>query len=125
LEYLEELLAIKQIELVIQLDVRVVISIHPLLADILINNLLINAMRHNFNHGKIIVSSTINEITFSNTGNPLIIDQTKLFKRFVKYSNSEESTGIGLALVDEICKSNHLRLKYSYLDQLHCFTLSC
>ena len=46
LEYLEELLALKQIELHIQLDVPVVISIHPLLADILINNLLINAMRH-------------------------------------------------------------------------------
>jgi len=125
LEFLEELLAIKQIELNVQLDVHVVISIHPLLADILINNLLINAMRHNFNHGKIIISSGVNQITFSNTGNPLIVDQTKLFKRFVKYSNSEESTGIGLALVDEICKSNHIQLKYSYLDQLHCFTLSC
>jgi len=125
LEYLEELLALKQIELHIQLDVPVVISIHPLLADILINNLLINAMRHNFNCGKIIITSDINKITFSNTGNPLIIDQTKIFKRFVKYSNSEESTGIGLALVDEICKSNHLQLKYSYLDNFHCFTLIC
>lgn len=125
LEYLEELFAIKQIELFIQLDAQVIISIHPLLADILINNLLINAMRHNLNNGKIIISSGINQITFSNTGNPLIIDQTRLFKRFVKYSSSEESTGIGLALVDEICKSNHLQLNYSYLNQLHSFTLSC
>lgn len=125
LEYLEELFALKQIELSVKLVIPVTISIHPLLADILINNLLSNAMKHNFNHGKIFISSGINEITFSNTGNPLTIDPTKLFKRFVKYNVSEESTGLGLAIADEICRSNHLKLNYTYLNDFHHFTLSC
>jgi len=124
LEYLEELFALKQIELSVQFDVPVIISIHPLLADILINNLLSNALKHNFNHGKIFISSGINTITFANSGNPLAIDPTKLFKRFVKYSDSEESTGLGLAIAAEICKVNRLQLNYTYLNDLHCFTLS-
>lgn len=123
LEYLEELFALKQIELSVKLDVPVINTIHPLLADILINNLLSNALKHNFNHGKIFISSGINEITFSNTGNPLTIDPTKLFKRFVKYNVSEESTGLGLAIADEICRSNHLQLNYTYLNDLHSFKL--
>ncbi|MCX6238608.1 MAG: HAMP domain-containing sensor histidine kinase [Bacteroidia bacterium] len=125
LEYLEELFALKQIEISVQLNVPVIISIHPMLADILINNLLNNTLKHNFNHGKIIISSGINEITFSNTGKPLTIDPSKLFRRFVKNNNSEESTGLGLAIADEICRANHLRLNYTYLNDLHSFILSC
>jgi len=125
LEYLEELFALKQIELSVQLDVPVIFTIHPILADILINNLLSNALKHNFNQGKIIISSGNNKITFSNTGNQQAIDPAKLFKRFVKYSVQEESTGLGLAIADEICRSNHLQLNYTYLNDLHHFTLSC
>ena len=124
LEYLEELFVLKHIELSVQLDNPVSISINQMLADILINNLLSNALKHNLNYGKIFISSGINEITFSNSGNPLAIDPTKLFKRFVKYSVQEESTGLGLAIADEICRSNHLQLNYTYLNDLHCFTLS-
>ena len=124
LEYLEELFALKNIELSVQLELPVTISINPMLADILINNLLSNALKHNFNQGKIFISSGINEITFSNTGKPMTIDATKLFRRFVKYSASEESTGLGLAIADEICRSGHLRLNYTYLNDLHSFTLS-
>jgi len=115
---------LKQIELSVQLDVPVIFTIHPILADILINNLLSNALKHNFNQGKIIISSGNNKITFSNTGNQQAIDPAKLFKRFVKYSVQEESTGLGLAIADEICRSNHLQLNYTYLNDLHSFLLS-
>jgi signal transduction histidine kinase len=125
LEYLEELFALKQIALSVKLDIPVIVPIHPILADILVNNLLSNALKHNCNHGEIIISSGNNEITISNTGNPLAIDPEKVFKRFVKYSASEESTGLGLAIADEICRSGHLRLSYAYHDHLHCFTLRC
>jgi len=125
LEYLEELFELKEIELSVKLDVPVIFPIHPLLADILVNNILSNALKHNINHGKIIISSRINEITFSNTGNLLAIEPGKIFKRFVKYSASTESTGLGLAIADEICRSSHLRLSYAYHNYLHCFTLVC
>ena len=124
LEYLEELFALKQIELSVRLDTPVTVLMHPILADILINNLLSNALKHNFNNGKIVISSEKNNISFLNTGNPLNINPEKLFKRFVKSSSSDESTGLGLAIANEICRSNNLRLNYTYLKDYHHFTLT-
>jgi len=108
----------------VRLDAPFIVSIHPILAEILVNNLLSNALRHNFNHGRIIISSENNEIRFPNTGNPTAVDPLKIFKRFVKRSTSIESNGLGLAIADEICWSHHLLLTYTYHNQLHCFTLS-
>lgn len=125
LEYLEELFALKKIELSVNLDIPVIITIHPMLADILVNNLLGNALKHNYIQGKLFISSENNKITFSNTGKPLTIDPSKLFKRFVKNNPTEESTGLGLAIADEICRANRLKLNYNYQNDLHNFTLSC
>jgi len=98
--------------------------IHPVLADILINNLLSNALKHNIKFGKIVITSGINEITFCNSGNPLTTEPSKIFQRFVKNGDSEDSTGLGLAIAHEICKNSQLRLSYSYTDSFHCFTLN-
>jgi signal transduction histidine kinase len=124
LDYLEELLDSKEIELSMNLTVPFVVVIHPVLADILINNLLGNALRHNLLHGKIIVSTGTNEIIFSNTGSDIALDPQKIFKRFVKRSNSEESNGLGLAIATEICRSHQLSLNYTYSEPFHIFTLS-
>ena len=118
LEYIEELIALKEIELSVQLDRPVTVAIHPVLADILINNLLSNALKHNFKSGKIIITSGVNVITFCNSGNPLTNDPSKIFQRFVKNSDSEDSTGLGLAIAHEICKNYHLQLDYSYADSI-------
>ncbi len=124
LAYLEELIDLKKIKLSIDLSVPFIVSIHPMLADILLSNLLSNALRHNCSHGKIIITSGNNEIFFSNTGDPLTIDPLKIFKRFVKQSTSEASNGLGLAIAEEICKLNALSLDYTYQNHLHCFVLS-
>jgi len=124
ISYVEELFELKHIDLSFNLDIPVVISIHPTLAEILVNNLISNALNHNTNPGRFIISSQKDEIVFSNTGNEGALDSSKIFKRFVKGSKSEQSNGLGLAIVNEICVANHLKLEYSWHDQLHCFTLS-
>ena len=124
LEYIEELISLKKIELSVRLDKPVTVVIHPVLADILINNLLSNALKHNIKFGKIVITSGINEITFCNSGNPLTTEPSKIFQRFVKNGDSEDSTGLGLAIAHEICKNSQLRLSYSYTDSFHCFTLN-
>ncbi len=118
-EYLEELFAMKQIEVDLYLEKQVIFTINPLLAEILINNLLSNALRHNVEKGKIIISSDNQEFTISNTGKTTELDVTKLFQRFSKLSASTDSNGLGLAIASEICKNNHLELKYSYSDEMH------
>jgi signal transduction histidine kinase len=119
IEYLEELFALKQIEVAVHLEKQVVFTINPLLAEILINNLLSNALRHNIEKGKIFISSGNQEIHISNTGKQCEIDASKLFQRFAKLTSSSESNGLGLAIAFEICKTNHLRLDYSYSNDMH------
>jgi len=122
--YLEELLDLKGVELSQDLVTPFVVSIQPMLADILVNNLLGNALRHNLHQGKIQIVSGSNEIRFCNTGNQSALDSQKLFKRFVKRSGSDESNGLGLAIAAEICTSHHLLLNYTYSDPYHIFILN-
>ena len=124
LAYLEELIDLRHINLSLDLTAPFILSIHPMLADILINNLLSNALKHNCSHGEIIITSGNTEIIFSNTGDPLTIDPLKIFERFVKQSTSEASSGLGLAIAKEICRLNELSLDYTYQNHLHCFVLS-
>lgn len=124
LELIEELLMLKQIEVTSELNTPLVFNINPVLAEILINNLLNNALKHNVENGNISIIATSNELTFCNSGNPLTIDSEKLFQRFVKNTSSSESTGLGLAIVSEICKLNEISLEYNYAEGQHSIKLS-
>lgn len=123
LEYLEELFALKQIELTVHLEKHVIFNMNPLLADVLINNLLSNALRHNKEKGKIIVSAENQEITISNTSEQTKMDCSRLFRRFSKQATTSESNGLGLAIAFEICKANQLELTYQYLGEMHHFII--
>jgi len=123
LEYLEELFAMKQIEVTVHLDNQVTFTLNPLLADILINNLLSNALRHNKAKGKIIVSSENQEITISNTSEQTEMDVSRMFRRFAKQATSSESNGLGLAIAHEICNNYNLELIYRYLSGMHRMTI--
>ena len=122
-EYLQELFDLKKVEVKLHLEDVVTISIHPMLADVLVNNLLSNAMKHNFENGRIIITAHQGALTFSNTGRCEAIDVDMLFKRFAKQSVSGESNGLGLSIADEICKTNHLQLNYYYQNEMHHFSL--
>jgi len=123
LDYLGELFDLKEIKPSADLKSPFIIRMHPVLADILVNNLLSNALNHNFAGGKIVVTSGFNEMVVSNTGSPQPLDAQKIFRRFAKGSNSMHSNGLGLAIAKEICQSNHLELSYGYLNNCHCFTV--
>jgi hypothetical protein len=122
-EYLEELFALKQIELTVLLETKVTFNMNSLLADILINNLLSNALRHNIEKGKIIVLSENQKITISNTGKEDEIDVSRLFRRFAKQTTASGSNGLGLAIAYEICKNHNLELDYRYSNKMHCMTI--
>jgi signal transduction histidine kinase len=124
LELIEELLVLKRIEVTIELNTQLVFNTNPMLAEILINNLLNNALKHNVENGNISIIATSNELMFCNSGKPLTIDSEKLFQRFVKNTSSSESTGLGLAIVSEICKLNEISLEYNYAEGQHCIKLS-
>jgi|WetSurMetagenome_2_1015567.scaffolds.fasta_scaffold01210_6 signal transduction histidine kinase len=120
----EDMLSLRQISITLNLDTPFQIRINPYLADILINNLLSNAIRHNVDNGKILIDSFGDKIVFSNTGKSLDIEPEKIFQRFVKQKQINESNGLGLSIAYEICKNSNLELEYNNQNALHNFILS-
>jgi len=98
--------------------------IHPALAEILVNNLLTNAIRHNVVKGRIIVTLRERMLSVKNTGKPLNANPEQLFERFRKESTLSASLGLGLALVKTISEVNGQNLKYEIDDEWHILTVS-
>ncbi|MEO7444866.1 MAG: HAMP domain-containing sensor histidine kinase, partial [Ferruginibacter sp.] len=76
---------------------------NPVMIEMLISNLLVNAIRHNIKNGLIKISFVNNLFTISNSGKPGALDKSKLFQRFQKQAAMGESLGLGLALAHQIC----------------------
>ena len=124
IDHLKELFDLKGIMIMFQINDRVVFTMNPSLAEILINNLLGNALRHNVENGRIVVASDHKEISISNSGIDHEIDSARLFQRFAKNSASSESNGLGLSIAQEICKLSRLKMTYHFSDELHHFVIS-
>lgn len=118
----EDLLQIKAIEVIKEKIDPLEIMMNPVLADILIENLINNAIKHNIVDGKIIINVRSNGITIANTGNELTIDTSLLFQRFSK-ANSQ-SFGLGLSIVKEICNQNNIEISYEYIKEKHWHTMT-
>jgi signal transduction histidine kinase len=97
---------------------RLQLPINGYLADILLNNLLTNAIRHNQDGGQLDISLQERQLRVSNSGPALGFDPNMIFDRFTKGAHST-GTGLGLAIVRQICDNYHFGLEYSYTDDLH------
>jgi signal transduction histidine kinase len=92
----------------------------PYLAEILLSNLVSNAIRHNYSGGEIIIALSDQELVIKNTGEDEALNDEKIFTRFHKASGSEGS-GLGLTISKEICTSFGLSLNYYFRDRHHTF----
>lgn len=95
-----------------------------LLVDVLLNNLLGNAVRHNVRGGQLGVFLSSGKLEIENSGEPLEISPDVLFERFRKESKSADSLGLGLAIVREICDKYGCGLQYHHHEGIHRLTLS-
>ncbi len=89
------------------------------LIEITIANLVQNAIRHNIENGFIEISQKSRTLKISNPGKPLTIPKSALFKRFKRDSDIEESLGLGLSIVQRICKLYHIDIDYLYEGGIH------
>ncbi len=85
------------------------------LAEILANNLLKNAIKHNLKNGYITVKLSPGELIIENSGTPYKGDSGELFQRFAKGESG--TTGIGLSIVKQICDIYHFRISYAISEQ--------
>ncbi|MDH6253747.1 signal transduction histidine kinase [Chryseobacterium sp. H1D6B] len=90
------------------------------LTETLINNLLINAVKHTPPSGTANVELFQHEFVISNTGQPALNKET-LFKRFSKSSSDTTGSGLGLAIVKKICTHQKWIVDYNFQDGCHHF----
>lgn len=124
LDDLSELMEMKSIALKKEITADVKVLLHPSLADILILNILSNAIRHNINGGNIFLSLTSERLRVANTGSAPTIPVEQAFQRFKRTNSNDDSVGLGLAIVKQICESSGLRVKYEYANDLHVITVA-
>ncbi|MDP4207435.1 MAG: HAMP domain-containing sensor histidine kinase [Bacteroidota bacterium] len=101
------------------------VSMNYVLAEILVNNLIGNAIKHNIINGYIRISIEDNTLIISNSGNPLPGDENPLdlFSRFKKRSQNTDSLGLGLAIVKKICDTGKMSISYVNQGDEHIITI--
>ncbi|MGN7721697.1 sensor histidine kinase [Chitinophaga sp. 22620] len=93
-----------------------------ILVEILLNNLLTNAIRYSPDNNPIVVRLSGKELMITNAG-AVGLKQERLFKRFGGASSGSPGTGLGLALVKQICSRYGWRVIYSFDQSLHVFSV--
>jgi signal transduction histidine kinase len=84
------------------------------LADILMMNLVKNAIFHNRQGGEVVIHISATCFSIENTSDEPEMDTEKLFERFNQNAKSKNSTGLGLAIVKAISDVSGLVVTYSY-----------
>jgi signal transduction histidine kinase len=126
IEHLSVLTEEKGISVHVNFPVELYVYANPVLIDILIGNLLANAIRYNCNDGEIFVSTTQSELVISNSGTEIPLSAERIFSRFHKQTRREtnvESTGLGLAIVKNICTLYHFEVSYNFIKNRHSFSV--
>jgi len=97
-----------------------VVLMNEFLAEILISNLLSNALQHNISRGSVRILIEPHLLRICNTGEGNTLTNDTIFNRFV--SGNAKSSGLGLALVRQICETHNLDVQY-HKNDLHCFEI--
>jgi len=94
------------------------------LADLLIANLLKNAILHNMEGGSIVLETRPGRLLIRNNGTPLGFNQDELFTRFVRDTRRTGNFGLGLSLVKKVCDHYDFIIDYTFDNQIHTFSLT-
>ena len=97
---------------------------HQHLAEILVSNLLNNAIRYNIRDGSIEIVLRDNTLNISNTSANAQLDNTRLFKRFYRNQTALEGSGLGLSIVKQICDVAEYGIAYRHEDGIHRFEIN-
>ncbi|MEL7589056.1 MAG: HAMP domain-containing sensor histidine kinase [Prolixibacteraceae bacterium] len=114
LRLFEEAIAIREVTVTSQMEPCALVMDMGL-AEILTNNLIKNAVKHNVQGGRIRIVLTPAALTIENSGADLAADATSMLERFAKGKNG--NIGIGLAIVKQICELYHFNISYEVTEE--------
>ena len=98
---------------------EVEINANPMLFEMVVSNLISNAIKHNKDGGVIEILTTNLFISISNSGEPSKLASSSLFERFKKDSSATNSFGLGLAIVKKVCDNYNWKITHSYIEDQH------
>lgn len=124
LDHYAEIISAKELILEIDFQEKLEVTMNETLAEILVSNLIQNAIRHNTTGSKIRLKTSINSLSISNSGDPLSIPESDLFVRFRKSETTSESMGLGLSLVKSVVDVYRYTITYEFSNNLHTFKLT-
>jgi signal transduction histidine kinase len=123
LDNLRELIEIKELSLTHLLPIDITLPMDPSLGDILVNNLVKNAIVHNKHGGILHIDLQTGRLRIVNSGEEPTHPTDYYFSEFVKGPESK-GLGLGLSLIRKICEVSNLTVKYIYAKDLHILEIS-
>lgn len=121
--YLRDMAENNGIEVSLEVESPLSVVANKILLESLINNLVVNAIRHNIDGGSIHMIVKDNTFVISNTGDTIPLNEEKVFRRFSRTSEHKKGNGLGLSIIYQICKFHKWKVKYNYEDNKHRFTV--
>ncbi|KAF0202566.1 MAG: twp-component sensor histidine [Bacteroidetes bacterium] len=121
LSLFQEAISIRNISVIKNLE-SCVLFMDAGLAEILVNNLLKNAVKHNIQNGNIKINLMQQHLIIENSGMPFQGNPKTLFERFT--IGTSGNLGLGLAIVKQICEVYKFDITYDVVDNLHKIQIS-
>ncbi|TGV04858.1 sensor histidine kinase [Flavivirga rizhaonensis] len=119
---MEEMIAFKDLKMDVKLN-PVTMKCDLILINILLTNLIKNAIQHNHERGSIKILLNEKKFEIVNTGKVSKVETAQLFNRFQRGDKTKESLGLGLAINKKICELYGFQLDYGYHDEKHKLSL--
>ncbi len=113
----------KSIQLETRIEPNVKASCNRSLLEILITNLLLNAIRHSPDQSQMKIELTEKGLKISNSG-AASLNTENLFKRFISTSSETPNSGLGLSIVKQISNRFGWNVAYSFENNFHIFSVT-
>lgn len=115
--------SVKNIFLKCNIGNNAVVSANATLFELIVFNLISNAIRHTPEDGTVIIQGSQDFLRTSNTG-PLLQNPEKIFHRFHRESKNALGSGLGLSIVKKACEVSGFSIGYAYNSDMHHFKVS-
>jgi signal transduction histidine kinase len=99
------------------------VEFNPVLIDILLSNLISNALVHSAPDGEITIGIEGKKWQAKNAGEAALAAPDKIYERFYKGTAHPSSTGLGLAIVKKIADRSPINIHYEFNAGHHIFSI--
>lgn len=105
-------------------DSNFTINCNDVLLGSMLNNLVVNAVRHNRPNGSIFIKVVSGKLIIANESEEPELDEEHIFSRFYREKVTQKGNGLGLAIVKSICDYHKWAIHYYYKEGLHNFEIT-